>query len=269
MTDRDIKPAEPAADQGGEQRDLFPDWELPRAPLVHLTAQERFLHEGMIDLCQWGNLRMYRIRETICFASGEISACTEYAKRWAMKFNPPLRWPLELSDPNENTKKARKKWGYTDFLEICVPLFCVIARLPRSNPIHYISPCEREQNEPLAWEETPMVSHEQPMLFPVDEAAALAADPCAGRNGGAETSRDAHQRIRPHKREVHDKIMALVRRRGSVTVHEVADGLGTHPHCISGRLTELRISGRLTYQLDAEGRRIRRGGAYALVSAGP
>lgn len=91
-------------------------------------------------------------------------------------------------------------------------------------------------------------------------------DICANRHGGAETSREAHERVRPHKREVYERILAIVRERGSATVHELSEALATYPSSISGRLSELKILGRLTYALDAAGKKIKRRGAAALVA---
>jgi hypothetical protein len=109
----------------------------------------------------------------------------------------------------------------------------------------------------------------QPTLF---HAAAYGdvcpVDPCANKHGGAETSVQAHERVKRHKRAIHEKIIALARARGQegVTVHELAAELQTYPSSISGRLTELRsVLGRLTYKLDAAGRRVKRRGACVLV----
>ena len=105
----------------------------------------------------------------------------------------------------------------------------------------------------------------QPLLF--DSAGAYQADPCAQRHAGAETSIQAHDRVLPHKRAVYEQILAAVRAQGAdgMTVHEVAQALETLPNKISGRLTELRMLGRLVYALDGTGARVRRGGAYALI----
>jgi hypothetical protein len=97
------------------------------------------------------------------------------------------------------------------------------------------------------------------------------ADPCAGRHRGAETSTQAHAAILPTKRQTHERIMAIVQARGDAgaTVHELADAMGTTPNCVSGRLTELRALGRLTFALDAAGNNVKRRGACVLVETGP
>jgi hypothetical protein len=96
----------------------------------------------------------------------------------------------------------------------------------------------------------------------------LATDPCARKHGGAETSIAAHDRVRPYKRQIYSRILAVVRARGpaGATVHELAAALQTYPSSISGRLTELRILGLLTYKLDAASVRVKRRGACALVA---
>ena len=105
----------------------------------------------------------------------------------------------------------------------------------------------------------------QPSLFPPPDI--YQADVCASRHGGVETSREAHERIRPFKREIYDKILTIIRSRGDLgaTVHELAESIDTFPSSISGRLFELRIQGELDYLVDTSGNRVKRRGAYALV----
>jgi hypothetical protein len=95
------------------------------------------------------------------------------------------------------------------------------------------------------------------------------ADPAAGKHHGAETSAQAHARVLPHKRAIYERVLSAVWARGAdgATVHELAQDLETFPNNISGRLTELRILGRLEYRLDADGARVKRGGACVLVAA--
>jgi len=106
-------------------------------------------------------------------------------------------------------------------------------------------------------------------LFQEDaEVAVCLADPCARRHAGAETSVQAHDRIKPHKRAIHQKIIDLARGRGQhgLTVHELAAELQTYPSNVSGRLFELRALGRLAYKLDPTGARVKRRGACVLVT---
>jgi hypothetical protein len=111
-----------------------------------------------------------------------------------------------------------------------------------------------------------LVPVEQPTLFP---PADYAADPCSNRHGGSETSAQAHERVRPHKRQVYARILALVEARGlaGATVHELAEAMATMPNCISGRLTELRALGRLQHRLDGSGNLVKRRGAGVLELA--
>lgn len=110
-------------------------------------------------------------------------------------------------------------------------------------------------------------SPQQRSLFQFTENDVVPVDPCANRHGGSETSQDAHDRVGPHKREVYARIMSLARQSGSagITVHEVAEYLQTTPNAVSGRLTELKVMGRLVYAADDQGEKVRRRGAYVLV----
>ena len=103
-------------------------------------------------------------------------------------------------------------------------------------------------------------------LYPPLEADLVARDPCAGRHGGAPTSMAAHARVRPHKRQTHETIVALVRARGvqGMALPEIAEALGKDRSAISGRLTELRALGRLVHLVDG-GRVVRRRGAAVLI----
>jgi hypothetical protein len=106
-----------------------------------------------------------------------------------------------------------------------------------------------------------------PPAAPTDPPPAYPHDICANRHGGAETSAEAHDRVKPFKRGIYARILALVRASPEgATVHELAEALGgTYPSSISGRLTELRVLGRLTYATDANRNKVKRCGACALV----
>jgi hypothetical protein len=106
----------------------------------------------------------------------------------------------------------------------------------------------------------------QPSLFP--PPGQFHGDPTAGKHHGADTSIQAHERVLPHKRAIYERILAAVQGRGTLgaSVHELAEALGTLPHRISGRLTELRAIGRLVYKLDEAGARVKRRGACVLVA---
>jgi hypothetical protein len=105
---------------------------------------------------------------------------------------------------------------------------------------------------------------QQPSLFPLP---VFRADPCASKHGGAETSTSAHNRVRPHKRVIYERVLAIIRARGSAgaTVHELAEVLDTFPSNISGRLTEMRALRLLTYKLDSDGAKVKRRGACVLL----
>ena len=115
-------------------------------------------------------------------------------------------------------------------------------------------------------------SRQLTLFDPEDVAPISCADPCARKHAGAETSIAAHERVAPHKHQVAERILAAVQARGDAgaTVHELAADLGKFPSSISGRLTELRMLGRLAYKHDAAtGARVKRGGACALITSEP
>lgn len=66
-------------------------------------------------------------------------------------------------------------------------------------------------------------------------------DPSARKHGGAETSIEAHERVKPTKEAMYRRIMDLARVRGDygLTVHEVCGAFGKTPNEVSGRLSEL------------------------------
>jgi hypothetical protein len=49
------------------------------------------------------------------------------------------------------------------------------------------------------------------------------------------------------KQQMYERIITLVTARGDygITVHEVAGAFGKTPNCVSGRLTELKATGKL------------------------
>ncbi len=72
-------------------------------------------------------------------------------------------------------------------------------------------------------------------------------DLCEKRSRGSAESRDAHAKIVAGKKIMHERIMYMVQARGDygITVHELAAAFGKTPNCVSGRLSELRMTGRL------------------------
>lgn len=96
--------------------------------------------------------------------------------------------------------------------------------------------------------------------------SACPVDPCQGKSRSAE-SRDAHARALPFKAQRYQDILAVVRGRGDTgaTVKELAEALGTQPHVISGRLSELKAAGSLRPKTDTDGKTVRRDGAAVLV----
>jgi hypothetical protein len=72
-------------------------------------------------------------------------------------------------------------------------------------------------------------------------------DVCENRHGGSAESEAAFEKVVRDKQQMYERIIKLVTARGDygITVHEVAGAFGKTPNCVSGRLTELRMQGRL------------------------
>jgi hypothetical protein len=72
-------------------------------------------------------------------------------------------------------------------------------------------------------------------------------DVCENKHGGSAESEAAFEKVVRDKQQMYERIITLVTARGDygVTVHEVAGAFGKTPNCVSGRLTELRMLGRL------------------------
>lgn len=73
-------------------------------------------------------------------------------------------------------------------------------------------------------------------------------DICQNRHGGNEQSEEAFEAIRkglPRRRAL---CLVLIHKASpeGLTVHELANHLGTTPNAVSGRLTELKKDGRIT-----------------------
>jgi hypothetical protein len=85
--------------------------------------------------------------------------------------------------------------------------------------------------------------------------------------GIPETSIEAHERVKPHKRAVYAAILGVVQARGpaGATVLEIAAALAKKRSTISGRLTELWRDGRLWFRRDAAGEVMKREGARVYV----
>lgn len=87
-------------------------------------------------------------------------------------------------------------------------------------------------------------------------------DICRRKHGGDPASLAAHRRTNKEAR--YAEILACLERAGQVgrTLDELSTALGVHPNQISGRLTELRVAGRIT---KTERRRQTQTGAWAAV----
>lgn len=72
-------------------------------------------------------------------------------------------------------------------------------------------------------------------------------DICEARHKGSPESQDAFEKVKHTKQLMYDKIMYLAQQRKDfgVTVHEVAGAFGKTPNAVSGRLSELRMMGKL------------------------
>lgn len=73
----------------------------------------------------------------------------------------------------------------------------------------------------------------------------LDRDICKRKSRGSDTSKEAHDRIRPHKEKVISKILDWAREVESLTSHDVAEHFGKSKNEISGRLSELVRDGIL------------------------
>lgn len=72
-------------------------------------------------------------------------------------------------------------------------------------------------------------------------------DLCANRSRGNKESAAAHEKVVSIKTQMHERIMRLaeVRKEYGITVHEVANAFGKTPNQVSGRLSELKMVGKL------------------------
>ena len=88
-------------------------------------------------------------------------------------------------------------------------------------------------------------------------------DLCANRSRGNPQSQAAHEKIVSTKREIHERILKLIRARGEygATSKEVAAAIGKPVNCISGRLSELKMTGQLK-----KSELTRRGAAVLIVA---
>jgi hypothetical protein len=88
-------------------------------------------------------------------------------------------------------------------------------------------------------------------------------DVCENRHRNSPESIDAFEKVKHSKQAVYGRIMFLAQQRGErgVTSHEVAGALGRPLNCISGRLSELRMMGKLRKSGE------RRNGAAVLIEA--
>lgn len=72
-------------------------------------------------------------------------------------------------------------------------------------------------------------------------------DICEARHRGSPESQSAFERVKHTKRDMYDRILRLAQARKDygITVHELAAACGKTPNCVSGRLSELRMMGKL------------------------
>lgn len=98
---------------------------------------------------------------------------------------------------------------------------------------------------------------------PDEYVAETLSDITSGKHGGAETSRQAFERIRPYLTRSQQRVLDVVKRRGPVgaTCREIADELRCGMNAVSGRLTELRVRKKIVVSL----REPRRGGGQVWV----
>jgi len=71
-------------------------------------------------------------------------------------------------------------------------------------------------------------------------------DICESRHRGSPESAAAFEKIAGSKQAMYDRILNFARgQQEGITVHEVAAAFGKTPNCVSGRLSELRMLGKL------------------------
>lgn len=76
---------------------------------------------------------------------------------------------------------------------------------------------------------------------------AIPWDVTSGKHGGHKNSRTANDKVAPHKESIRERIRVFVVACGhkGTTLAEIASCFGKQLHQVSGRLTELKISGHL------------------------
>lgn len=86
-------------------------------------------------------------------------------------------------------------------------------------------------------------------------------DICENRHRGAETSIAAFEKVKHTKQLMYDRIMYLAQQRKDygITVHDVSHQFGKTPNEVSGRLSELKMLGKLKKS------GLRRNGAAVLI----
>lgn len=86
-------------------------------------------------------------------------------------------------------------------------------------------------------------------------------DICESRHRQSPESQDAFEKVKHTKQLMYDRIMFLAQQRKDygITVHEVAGAVGKQVNCVSGRLSELRMMGKLRKS------GLRRNGAAVLI----
>lgn len=98
------------------------------------------------------------------------------------------------------------------------------------------------------------------MTYIWTEKSSLNLDPSSRKHGGNPQSVDAHERVKPAKRETWARILEYVRSKGSATSKEYAAAIGVDLNCVSGRFSELLGMGALVRTGE------RRDGAAVLVA---
>jgi predicted HTH transcriptional regulator len=87
-------------------------------------------------------------------------------------------------------------------------------------------------------------------------------DICGRRHRGSETSRQANERVAPHKNDLQAKIMEWFFKNGPATCEQAATALEMRYTTASARISELKAKGLLAFTGE---RRKTSGGSYAAV----
>lgn len=98
-------------------------------------------------------------------------------------------------------------------------------------------------------------------LFQNVNGKLVPSDVCARKHGGNSESKAAFDSVSEHLSESQHLVYKHIRWAGGLTVDELSDAMGTTPNAVSGRVTELRIKGKIKKR----GKRKTRSGCSAAV----